>query len=151
MKKLLLIRHAKSGYKHEELLDFGRTLNAEGRAEAAALAQALGKLPFSPDTVLCSPSARTVQTLHFLLQDGWTDLERVVFLPELYLAPPSVLHRAAGAAKGPSVAVIAHNPGLSELAEHLLGRSGVPSLETAGWHLLEKNAHWKRIAGSTTA
>ena len=41
MKHLLLIRHAKSGYRHEELVDFGRTLNSQGREEAQQLAKQL--------------------------------------------------------------------------------------------------------------
>lgn len=148
MKQLLLIRHAKSGYRHEELVDFGRTLNSQGREEAQQLSGQLASLGFVPDKVLCSPAARTVQTLHFLIRAGLFSLDDVLFLPELYLAPPSVIYEACKQTGADYVAVIGHNPGLSDLAMQLVKEPSLMlPLGTAGWHLLKHQKHWIRVDG----
>jgi phosphohistidine phosphatase len=148
MKHLLLIRHAKSGYRHDELVDFGRTLNSQGREEAQQLAEQLATLGFIPDKVLCSPAARTVQTLHFLVRSGFVLLEDVIFLPELYLATSNIIYEACKQSGADHVAVIGHNPGLSDLAVQLVKEpSLILPLGTAGWHLLKHQKHWERIDG----
>jgi phosphohistidine phosphatase len=85
------------------------------------MARHLRKAGVSPELVFCSPSARTRQTLA-AIRAAIGDPE-VRFPPELYAASEEelldVLHVVEPAVG--SVLVIAHNPGLEDLATALSG------------------------------
>ncbi|HUL85553.1 MAG TPA: histidine phosphatase family protein [Actinomycetota bacterium] len=63
MRRLILLRHAKSSWDDPDLADVDRPLSARGRTAARAMAAHLRAHPVHPDLILCSPSARTRETL----------------------------------------------------------------------------------------
>lgn len=115
------MRHAKSSWDDPKLSDHARPLNARGRAAAAAMREAMAELGLAPDIVLVSSSRRTLQTLEAL--EPWADSPLVEPLDGLYLATLAqllkALHGVAETAR--SVLLLGHNPGLHELAVHLVG------------------------------
>ncbi len=118
MKRLILMRHAKSDWAHG-LADEDRPLNARGRRAAPVMAgwlatQGPGQ-DWLPDEVLCSTAARTRETLSLLNVDA-----PARFVPELYLASPVDLRKALRGAKGQRVLMLGHNPGLAQWAEALI-------------------------------
>ena len=124
MRQLLLLRHAKSSWDDPGLTDFDRPLNPRGRAAAAAMRTAMAGLGLAPDQVLVSTSKRTLQTLEAL--EPWEETPLVEPMDSLYLAPAAGLLRALQDVQPTvrSVMVIAHNPGLHELAVLLMGTAG---------------------------
>jgi phosphohistidine phosphatase len=116
MRQLLLLRHAKSAWDDPALSDHARPLNGRGRRAAAAMAKAMWTLGLRPELVLVSSSRRTLQTLEALgTLDGPPRIEP---MDDLYLAPWTRLLevlRGVPAELG-SVLMIAHNPGLQDLA-----------------------------------
>jgi len=119
MRQLLLLRHAKSSWDDPALSDHARPLNARGRRAAAAMARALREDEVRPEVVLVSSARRTLQTLEALGIAG----ARVEPTDALYLAPWGDLLEAIRAlppAAG-SALLVAHNPGLHELALALAG------------------------------
>lgn len=76
-----------------------------------------------PDLVLCSPSARTRQTLERIAR-GLPEATPVLVEDELYAASaPALIERLRALPDGlETVLVIAHNPGLQDLARLLAGR-----------------------------
>ena len=72
MKRLLLLRHAKSSWHDPALTDFERPLNRRGRAAARAIGDYLVRNDLLPDLVLCSAAQRTRETLAFI-QDRLAD------------------------------------------------------------------------------
>ena len=115
-KRLYLLRHAKSSWKQPELADHERPLAGRGKRAAKAMAAYLGDHDISPDLVLCSTSVRTRATFERIepALRGAT----VRFEPELYNASAGELRAIVGHlpdAVG-SVMLIAHNPGLADLA-----------------------------------
>lgn len=129
---LILMRHAKSSWADAGLDDFDRPLNARGRQAAPVMAAALVGLELRPTLVLCSPAARTWETLQIVLETpGCGDWRAVArFEPSLYLADPATIlsclaERATGCRQ---VLVIGHNPGLHELAVMLAGDGAPASL-----------------------
>jgi phosphohistidine phosphatase len=117
MKRLLLLRHAKAERDSDDG-DHGRKLSARGRDDAARMGAHLNTKGWSPDCVLSSTSARTVETWQ-LLSAELPKAAEPEFLDALYLAPwkamlNSIRHRADDDAK--TLLVIGHNPGLEELA-----------------------------------
>ncbi|MFH5925135.1 SixA phosphatase family protein [Roseomonas xinghualingensis] len=119
MRQLLLLRHAKSAWDDPALSDHARPLNARGRRAAAAMAAAMRGLGMRPELVLVSSSRRTLQTLEGLgtLDGQW----RVEPMDDLYLAPWSRLLETLREVPETvrSVLLIAHNPGLHDLALNL--------------------------------
>jgi phosphohistidine phosphatase len=121
VRQLLLMRHAKSSWDDPQLSDHDRPLNARGRAGAAAMRSSMAALGLAPDIVLVSPSRRTLQTLELL--EPWDDTPLVEVIEALYLATRTqLLHALHGVAEtARSVLILGHNPGLHELALHLVG------------------------------
>src|SRR5690606_1322492 len=62
MKRLVLMRHAKSSWSDPTLEDHARPLNKRGKRDAPWAAERLVSLGFAPDVVLSSDSRRTRQT-----------------------------------------------------------------------------------------
>ena len=79
MLRLILVRHAKSALDSPELDDFARPLAPRGRAEARWLGETMRREGWTPDLVLCSPAARTRETLRL---SGST--APVQFVQEIY-------------------------------------------------------------------
>lgn len=125
VRQLLLMRHAKSSWDDPQLSDHDRPLNPRGEAGAAAMRGAMADLGLSPDIVLVSPSRRTLQTLELL--EPWDEAPLVEVIEGLYLATRAqllqILHGVAETAR--SVLVLGHNPGLHDLALHLVGPNGM--------------------------
>ncbi|RMF36019.1 MAG: histidine phosphatase family protein [Alphaproteobacteria bacterium] len=122
MKRLVLIRHAKSSWSDPELEDFDRPLNHRGRMAAPVAGAWLAEAGLTPDHVLLSPARRCVET--------WERMARQLdhppaprLEPELYMADPDTMLRIlrnAPATAG-TVLLIGHQPGLSSLARRLAG------------------------------
>jgi len=132
-KRLHLLRHAKSSWDDPALADRDRPLAPRGRKAAKRLARHLDEAGVRPDLVLCSPSVRTRQTLERVAR-GLPDGVQVELEDGLYAASAQTLLerlRAVPDATG-AVLVIAHNPGLHDLARLLAGRgTGIARLEEA--------------------
>lgn len=114
-RRLILIRHTKSGWDDPELDDHDRPLNARGRASAPRIGAWLAGHGFSPDAVLCSTALRTRETWDGIV----TQLDTAPtpdYRRDLYLAEPATLLAAVHGTTAQCLAVIAHNPGIGSLA-----------------------------------
>jgi phosphohistidine phosphatase len=63
MKRLYLLRHAKSSWDDPTLVDQDRPLAPRGRRAVKVMANHLRREGIAPQLVLCSPSRRTRQSL----------------------------------------------------------------------------------------
>ncbi len=101
--------------------DRDRPLNVRGRRAMAVVRQAMRELGLVPDLVLVSTARRALETLEAL--EPWDDAPLVDQLDSLYLANPlqltAALHGVAETVR--SVLLIAHNPGMHDLALSLVG------------------------------
>lgn len=120
MVHLMLLRHAKSDWSDEGLLDKDRPLNPRGKKAAPDMAHWIEKHQLIPDRILCSTAKRTRETLE-RMQQMWSASPEVHFIDRLYLASPKIiLEEAMGHAGGAeSVLIIGHNPGIEMLATQL--------------------------------
>lgn len=119
------MRHAKSAWEEPGLTDHARSLNASGRVSAVAMRDAMAALGLAPDMVLVSSARRTIQTLHLL--EPWDETPLIEVIDTLYLADLDallgVLHAIPETLR--SVMLIGHNPGMHELALHLVGAANL--------------------------
>ena len=117
MKRLILMRHAKSDWSAGAGSDHDRPLNARGVAAAQALGDWLRAQDLLPDQVLSSSSKRTGQTFIGL---GLADDTPTTFTRDLYLATHNDLLAALRQATGNVVLMLGHNPGISITAAQLV-------------------------------
>ena len=116
MKKLILLRHAKSEWNSATARDFDRPLNARGREAARAMGQEMRRLELAFDQVVASPAARVVETMAGAAEMFGPlapDYDESVYLalPETLLA---IVRAADDAAE--SLLIVGHNPGMERLA-----------------------------------
>jgi phosphohistidine phosphatase len=124
MKRVYLLRHAKSSWKASGVPDHDRPLARRGRRAAKAIARHLREQGIEPELVLCSTARRARETLERLEPALETSLVR--FEPELYGASAGALLDRLRAVEDAveSVLLIGHNPGMQMLALDLARPTG---------------------------
>jgi len=118
MKRLILIRHAKSSWSSGAADDQSRPLNDRGHAATGKVGNWLKDEGYVPDQVLSSNATRCAQT--------WEGIGSVLganpdvsFDEALYLAGPQAMLAALQAATGNTVLMLGHMPGIGEFARSL--------------------------------
>lgn len=122
MKTLLLLRHAKSSWKHEDLKDFERPLNKRGEKDAPRVGQLLKDQELLPQLILSSTAVRARKTTEAVIQSaGYTG--EVRYLDSFYLAEPSVYLDVLKVLTDSleRVMLVGHNPGMEALLQILTG------------------------------
>ena len=130
MRRLLIFRHAKAESAIPGTPDRERPLVERGRRDAAKIGAYMAAHALVPDRVLVSPATRTQQT--------WKAAERAfkpapaaTMVDKLYDATPHAILAAIKdvPAKAHTLMVIAHNPGLHELALMMIASGDVEARE----------------------
>ncbi|WP_158265026.1 SixA phosphatase family protein [Blastopirellula marina] len=144
MKRLILMRHAKSSWE-DNLADFDRPLNRRGLRDAPRIAAALSSLGWCPDVVIHSAALRTTQTWQ-LMAEYFPDVREVLSTKSLYHGNPSDIQAATALLPGEcqTSLFIGHNPGW-ELAVHQLSNQN-ERMTTANAALFEIDAEdWHNL------
>jgi phosphohistidine phosphatase len=125
-----LVRHADAVSEDDAGSDRDRWLSARGREAARVLARLLRDTRVEPDAILCSPLPRAVQTAE-LVAAGLDFFGPII--ARRCLEPGAHPRVAAGEVlqAGMRVVVISHEPTISALGAHLLGRPSFPPFRTA--------------------
>ena len=113
---LTLVRHAKSDWGDPALDDHDRPFNDRGLRDAPETARRLAESGVRPDAILSSTALRAAATADVFGAELGITVERQ---ERLYGAPAAVLLAAAVERGVPSVVVVAHDPGMSALADEL--------------------------------
>ena len=115
--RLLLLRHAKSGWDDKSLDDHDRPLSERGRGAASLIGRYMRAKGYVPQRILCSSAMRTRQTLELVLP-SLPPLPEILFTRALYLAEPERILELARETVVSTLAllVIGHNPGLERAA-----------------------------------
>ncbi|WP_374163365.1 histidine phosphatase family protein [Arcticibacter sp. MXS-1] len=121
MKRLLLVRHAKSDWENRELKDFDRPLNKRGNKNAPEMARRLLKKDLIPQLLVSSPALRALTTAEYFAEEMGIDKSSIVKRPEIYEASSSTLLSVINSLDNRYgfVALFGHNPGLTNLAVNL--------------------------------
>jgi phosphohistidine phosphatase len=126
MRRLLLLRHAKSSWADPGASDHARPLNRRGEEAAPRIGAYLRRHKLVPDAVLCS-TARRARATYELAAAQWPAAPAVAYVEQVYDATPralvDVIRAAAPATQ--SLLLVGHNPGLHEVAKELIA-SGDP-------------------------
>jgi phosphohistidine phosphatase len=121
MKHLLLIRHAKSSWADAGMDDFDRPLNERGKTDAPGMAKRLLAKDVQIDLFICSTAKRAQRTCKLIMDELGIGNDHLLLIPQLYLAPPEIFEQCISKVdnKYKTIAIIAHNPGITDFANRL--------------------------------
>lgn len=119
MKRLILMRHAKSSWDDPGQRDLDRPLNKRGRKAATMVGGWLKAKGYLPELALVSSARRTQETWAGVV--AVTGAAPTTYLPELYHAAPEAMLAALRAAPdAATVLMLGHQPGTGAFAARLL-------------------------------
>ena len=115
MRRLILLRHAKSDWSEPGKADLGRPLNPRGREAAVLIGEYMMKHHLVPDRAVVSTAERTRETWS-LVAGAFKQPPKGSFDARLYEAPPELLLDVIKETKPAihTLLVIGHNPGLHD-------------------------------------
>lgn len=145
LRRLVLMRHAKSSWAVAGAPDHDRPLNLRGRLAAALMGAWVAEQSWRIDLALISSSARTRETwARMRLTAG-----AVAYRAELYHAAPEALWDAAKSAPQSveTTLVLAHNPGIEALLSAFPG--GPRRAPTSAIAIIESQGAWAEIGPET--
>lgn len=135
MRHLLLMRHAKTERDSPTGKDRDRRLDDRGRNDARDMGSYLARQDLLPDLALVSTAVRARQTWD-IVSAAWpkTSMEKITMelVDELYSADPGgllAILRAATVEDPERLLIVAHNPGLHELALALVDGGNIKGRE----------------------
>ena len=122
MKLLTLVRHAKSSWKHSDLSDRQRPLNARGERDAPDMGQRIVTHGIRPSLIITSPAMRAWTTARIIAAEIGYPAEFLQREDSLYLASLDDLLGAVVAQDSGfnSLMVVGHNPGITDFANFLI-------------------------------
>lgn len=119
---MLIARHAHADWPSWQGPDFDRPLTPRGERDARRAGAAMRAAGHRPVQVLASAAQRTRQTAQLMAGELALPADALRFEDSLYNASAAVLeaqlHAAAAASTG-MLLLVAHNPGISQLAQML--------------------------------
>jgi phosphohistidine phosphatase len=140
MRRLLLLRHAKTEHDAPSGRDQDRRLDKRGHRDATEIGSWISRHPPFPELVLVSHAVRTHQTWEVV----WEAMKEIVpppqveLMPELYGAEPGQLLqiiREASTADPKRLMLVGHNPGMHELALAVAGSGDAAARKALGDNL----------------
>ncbi|HTL81301.1 MAG TPA: histidine phosphatase family protein [Bacteroidia bacterium] len=147
MKKLLLIRHAKSAWGIASLPDIDRPLNHRGYSDAYEMSERLIKVVKGPH-IITSPAIRAVSTALIFSRTFGVEPQKIWMEKRLYESAPEeyldVIRTIDD--KHHEVLLFGHNPVITEVLD-MLASSGTEEMSTCAVAGIEFNVKsWKEIA-----
>ena len=151
MKRLYLIRHAKSSWKHN-VSDLKRPLKKRGFNDSELISKHTKELFSEPDIILCSPSKRTQQTARIFIKNWDLKYSNFNIIDDLYFFSSSKLIKIVKQCNNDinSVMIFCHNFAVTEFV-NTFGTIDIISIPTCGFIVIEFNIDlWENISKGTT-
>jgi len=148
MKRLLLCRHAKSGWNDIGQEDIDRPLDRQGKKEASLMGKRLAKRGVYPDMIVSSPAKRALATAGKLAEKLRYPTDRIIVVDEIYSAFAehllAIVRKLDNSCK--TVYLVGHNPEIT-LAANLLGNLNIDNMPTCGIVAIEFDIDsWQKIS-----
>ncbi len=148
MKRLTIVRHAKSSWEDASLSDHERPLSGRGERDAPRMGARLRAREVRPTLLLCSPAERAIETAKIIAHALGFPEELLRREPALYHADTATLFdivmRQDDACS--DLMIVGHNPGLTVFANALLADLKLYNLPTAGIVAIDfATEHWSQL------
>jgi phosphohistidine phosphatase len=137
MKKLYLVRHAKSSWDNPHQPDFERPLNKRGKKDAPRMAKRLKEKRVTPDIMITSTAVRAMDTCKEFAKILDFEKDKIKATRNLYHANEDQILLTLKELKDlpgddeEVVLLFGHNPGLTEFANALLN-TYIDNIPTCG-------------------
>ena len=134
MKRLALLRHAKSSWTEVSLADHDRVLSERGKRDAPKMGRRMAARKVRPSLIIASSAARARATATFIAEALKYPAEFLQVEKELYLATADKILELACSQEDnfSNLLIIGHNPGMTDLVNQLLPSIGMKNLPTSG-------------------
>ncbi len=141
MKRLMILRHAKSDWNAGVSSDHARPLNRRGTAAAMQMGKVLKKMGEVPDLIYASSAQRAQETTMLAIEAGGWDSQVVTF-DDLYgTSAEGALRIAAGAPdQTERLMLVGHEPTWSYLVHSVTGAAVAMKTATVAGIDLQMNA-----------
>jgi len=153
MKKLYIIRHAKSSWKDTTLSDFDRPLNKRGKHNSKFMGELLAQKNIKPDIILASSAKRAYSTAKNIAKVIGYSKQKIHFSTKMYESSISTLVELIRSIdnKNHTAFIIGHNPTLNCLLDALVPYNSIDNIVTAGVVELELDIdRWEDLSHQTT-
>lgn len=150
MKKIILVRHAKSAWNNPFLTDHDRPLAERGIADAPIMAMRLKKKGIFPDLILSSTALRAAETAKITAEILDFPVGKITWEKDLFHATPNQILKILRIQNDSvnTIFVFGHNPGFTDLISYLGGN--LDNLPTSGQFGIKVNAeHWADLKPET--
>lgn len=151
MKRLLILRHAKSSWSDSSLPDWQRPLNERGLRDAPRAGDWLRDRSLVPDVIITSDAVRARATAELVAKAAGYALE-ILVEPLLYHAKPGDVVAVLNGVQDQAAAVliVGHNPGLEDFVQQLTGEHhGLPTAALV--HITMAIDRWSELDRATAA
>jgi phosphohistidine phosphatase len=133
MKKLFLIRHAKSSWDDPAMADENRPLNKRGKKDAPLMGNILHQQGILPDLIISSPAKRAYSTAKKIAKELQYPKKNIQTVDRLYHSSADTLLEIIRSQPQAiqTLMLFAHNPGLTDLVA-LLCDNQIENIPTTG-------------------
>jgi len=151
MKKIYIVRHAKTSWK-VGVEDFDRTLKKRGKINAPFIADKLKSRGVKVDQIIASSAKRTTKTAKIFAEQLGIDSSQIGFTQELYLASPKTILKIIQSTSDEvdELMIVAHNPGVTQ-SVNFLAKEHFENIPTSGTAcILFDIDTWKEVKNNGT-
>ena len=151
MKRLTLLRHAKSSWDDVSLDDYERPLNPRGRRAAPEMGRRLLANGDVPDLIISSPAKRAITTARMVAREIAYPEARIIGEPKLFHAGSSQILAIVNSLQtlADHVMICGHNPGFTDLA-NMLGDTRIDNMPTAAIFCVDFDIEcWSELTAGT--
>ncbi len=148
MKKLFIIRHAKSDQSFFGN-DFERPLNERGKTDAPLMAKRLMEKQAKIDAFISSPAKRAKKTAELFAETFKKSTDEIIFISALYHATSEMFYEVVAALPDnlQSVGMFSHNPGITYFVNSLLTKAQIDNMPTCAIFAIETDiTQWSGFA-----
>lgn len=145
---MLIIRHAKAESAFT-LNDFERPLNERGKKDAPEMAERVQARKITIDAFISSPAKRAKKTALLFCETMGGKQEEIIYISALYHAPAETFYSVINdvADDYSSIAIFAHNPGITYFVNELDEKVRIDNIPTCAVFAIKINSsHWKNFA-----
>lgn len=147
MKKIYLMRHAKSSWDNPQLTDFERPLNNRGYRDAPLMGKWLAENNILPELIISSPALRAYFTARTVASQIRYPLSKIETNELIYDADTENLFEIVNSIKDKvnSLMLFGHNPALTQFSNYLSDKH-IDNIPTCGFVEIDLNiSTWKEV------
>lgn len=134
IKRVIIVRHAKSSWANAGLADFDRPLNDRGNHDAPMMGKRLKDLGIKPDLIISSTAKRAKQTAKKISNELNYKKEDILLIDKLYHCHPETFEEVIYSIEDNlnTIMIVAHNPGITLFVNSLSHSFSSANIPTCG-------------------